>query len=231
MDTYDTNLIQENDQLGSRVIPSCFLRLWQSSNDLYALKNLNLRYVYANTPFLNLFADVRVIGSVASELYGEKLGAKFTELDRLVIAKKSRVTTVEAHQFGSGTQILQIDKYPLFSTTGEISGVIFHGRPALDMSASMIIDGLQPAPFRVNTPHPKFTEKEWEALFLLLLGRSRKDASEQLNVSIKTIDQRINNCLQKTLKSSTQELLNIAGKENWQRFIPKRFVSNNNVTH
>lgn len=224
--------MDKNDLINSvitdqSVIPRSRLAQWSNSREPWGAKDLNLKFLFANAAYMDLMGVDLVVGLSSRDLPLSKFADSFEEHDRMVIEKLDRVTSLEIHKFG-GKQTYSaymFDKYPLFDDNGVLIGVIFHGRSAINFSVNSFITEQVPTPFEFEKPSVLLTEKEWATLFLLLTGRNRKEIANFLNVGLKTIEQRINNCLTKTLQPTTGQLVNFAIECGWHRYIPENFLS------
>lgn len=213
-------------QAGS-LVPAQMLMFWERSSEPWGVKNAELKFIYANRAYLDLLGVDDVLGKRSSDLPLFDFADSFEQQDRLVMDRLDRVTSLEIHRYGGkkSYSAWMFDKYPLLDQNDQISGVVFHGRLARDFGVKTFITGEIPAPLTFEKPTQLLSEKEWGTLFLLLMGKNRKEIAKIHGVSLKTIEQRINNSLTKTLQPTTQQLIQYAIKEGWHRYIPNEFLS------
>ncbi|TDB59067.1 PAS domain-containing protein [Photorhabdus khanii] len=206
--------------------------MWERSHEPWGAKDCHSRFIYANPAFyqlLNLPQDFDITGLSAGELPSStaEYEEEFCRQDQKVIQTMQTVTSLETHLFGKNNvkQTYRCDKYPLCDENGHCIGITFHMSKAQNFSISYYHKKSSPAALEFIPPSDILTQTEWEVLFLALRSLDEEGISEALMISTKDVVNHIQSIYQKFNLPLHIELEDFCKENNFDLYIPERFVS------
>lgn len=195
------------------------------------IKNGNLQYVVVNQAFLRLLklpSDYPIVGKTLDQLPTSLayLSKRIHRQEELVMQHEDKFSSIVTHPIGESNSIhaLCFDSRPYYDDDGICAGTMMQVRPVDIFGPDNLLEGDVPKSLIYLAPSRMFTNAEWEAVFLISLKYSRKMMSRILGTSIKAVEHRISRCLQKTGTSTGEELLEYCRKNNWDMYVPPRFL-------
>lgn len=192
------------------------------------IKNGKMQYIAVNQSFMNLLnlpLDYPIIGKKLDEL-PTSLANRIHTQEQLVMRKKDKVSSIVTHAIGSSSSLytMYFDTVPYYDDHGVCIGTMLQVRPIDIFCPSYVLEGAVPKPLLHDKPSDFFTTAEWEIIFLISMRLSGKDMSRTLGLSLKAVEHRISNCLQKTGTSCRQELIRYCQDKSWDLYVPPRFL-------
>ncbi len=214
-----------------RISPQLLI-LWENSNEPWGVKDVDSKYVYVNRAYYDLLnidpLSISIEGQFDDELPASiaVFARFFKEHDRSTIKFKDRLCTLEIHRYGK-EQLLQpyfFDKFPLFDEkTGKCIGTIFHARRFENISLIKHINGDVPATFCFYPPVNIFSVGELDVIFFAMQSMSSKCIAKKLNLSHRTIENKLLMIYQKADVHSLSQLIEFCRLNGLDRYIPQRF--------
>lgn len=209
-----------------------FILFWDTSEDAWGVKDVNLRYVYANPAFsrlLGLPKTFSVVGLSDKELpcLYANLWHEHSHHDIKVIENRKLISSIDIrryHKFGSIEPYI-FDKYPLFNELGESDGIVFHGRKILFFSLSMLLAGQRPFHFDINIPTNKFSKKEWRLICLINSGLNAKSISIYLKCNERTISNAIGRIYKKAGVTCLEDFITYCNINEFYKYFHNDFIS------
>lgn len=124
------------------------------------------------------------------------------------------------------------DFYPQFEFVDDQSedaefeciGTICHARPFDFASTLECVDGVAPRPATFE-PGERFTQREWEIIFFTLHGLTAKDVARRLEISNRTVENRLRVIFNKSGAHSSRELAMYCRENGTDRYIPPSLLS------
>lgn len=195
------------------------------------IKNGRMQYVAVNNAFLKLLKlpdNYPILGKTLDELPTSLayLSRNIHRQEELVMRHREKFSSIITHPVGDNNSLhaLCFDTTPYYNDHGECSGTMLLVRPLDMFCPSYLLEDDVPKPLMYQSPSQFFTNAEWEVIFLISMKYSRKTMSKILNLSLKAIEHRISNCLQKTGTCCGEDLLRYCRQKNWDTYVPPRFL-------
>ncbi|MEX7569244.1 helix-turn-helix transcriptional regulator [Enterobacter hormaechei] len=202
-----------------------------NSREPMTIKNGNLQYVAVNQAFLRLLKlpnDYPIVGKTLDQLPTSLayLSQRIHKQEELVMEHEDKFSSIVTHPIGESNSIhaLCFESRPYYDDDGICSGTMLQVRPVDIFGPDSLLSGDVTKSLVYRVTSEIFTNAEWEAIFLISLKYSRKMMSRILGTSLKAVEHRISRCLQKTGTSSGAELLDFCKKNNWDAYVPPRFL-------
>ncbi|QQK74108.1 helix-turn-helix transcriptional regulator [Pectobacterium carotovorum] len=196
-----------------------------------AIKDSKNQYITANTAFMALLklpADYPISGKTLAQLPSPStyLSTGLHKQEDLVMSNRARFSSIVTQAFGFSDSMhaLCFDSSPLYDDEGNCAGTMLLVRSLDFFCPSSLLEGEVPKPMNCNRPSNFFTNAEWEVIFLISMKYRRKQMAKILNLSLKAVEHRISNCLQKTGSSCGEDLMQYCRKKQWDTYVPPRFL-------
>jgi DNA-binding CsgD family transcriptional regulator len=214
-------------------IPVEFIKYWDSLKCPFGIKDTKSRFVYANPVYKvmqNLDVDFDISGFFDGELPTHTVAfeKEFQLHDRLVIENNKMKSSLEIHPFGKAKKMeAWIFHKQSFFIDGIIVGVMFWADPALHLNSNMFTSVFSPSiptAIVLAPPSDLLTAKEWEILHLMLSQKTSKTIALVLALHTGTVRKHVNSIQKKLLVHSTEDLIELCLLNNWDRYIPAKYV-------
>lgn len=213
-------------------------------NVLLWKKDLNSIYIEANKTCAELFGFSKkkeVIGITDAEIPCpiSELAETFQQQDKYVIATNKPIKILEIHPCAKNTwKIMLNTKNPFYSEKGDIMGTFAYcldvtnelGGVATLLSSVSKHSSCQKKfvqnSFILGHDHLeiKLTPRQMECLFYLLRGKTAKDIAAILKISVRTIEQYIDQIKMRFSAKSKAELIQTSLQKGYMNILPKDFI-------
>lgn len=208
----------------------------------WGCKDTQSVFVYANDAYAKLIghqcgADCIGLTDFDMPAPTTKCAADFREQDRYVIETGQSLRVLDIHPFPDGSwRALIFSKSPWLNAQGDIQGTIFYGQELTDTAIIEVghwiyrAVGLNQSDERISLNHPHvrtiapLTNRESEALFLLLYGKKPKQISAVMGISIKTFEGYVDRLRQKFAAHSKDQLIDKALELGYGSYIPQTLL-------
>lgn len=214
------------------VISPQLLMFWDNSSEPWGVKNIESRYAYANKAYYDLINIKQSLHNIEGSLDDQlpssiaEFAWHFKEHDRSTLQVKDRLCSLEIHRYGS-EQLLQpyyFDKFPLFDhKIGKCIGTIFHARKFEHFSLLKHINGERPTFFCFFPPEQLFSDGELDVIFYALQSMSSKIIAKKLDLSFRTIENRLLVIYKKAGVHCLSGLVDFCRAKGFDRYIPQKF--------
>ncbi|MCC8376592.1 MULTISPECIES: helix-turn-helix transcriptional regulator [Photorhabdus] len=213
------------------IISSQVINTLKQSNDPWGIKDKNSCFIYGNLALKslkNFSSSFEFEGLYEHELPwdGAEFAKEYIAHDQKVMEKEERVCLFLTHTFGK-EQILSsyfFEKYPLYHEDGSCMGTIYHGWQAQDFSFTRLFRGKLPANIMFQPPTDRFTQREWDVIFLMLQKYTNKQIGIMLNISYRTVENHISRICKRIGLHSSRQLEEYCRTNDYDLYVPKRFV-------
>ncbi|EGA64591.1 PAS domain-containing protein [Vibrio brasiliensis] len=208
----------------------------------WGCKDLNSVFVYANTAYAKLIGfneSQDCIGLTDFQMPSPttRCAADFVKQDRYVIENNTALRILDIHPYPDGSWRAHIfTKTPWLDDAGEVQGTIFYGQELSDTAIlevghwicratgvsaeeNLVADTLNATRF-----DHKLTNRESEALFLLLYGKKPHYIAKVMNISIKTLESYVARLRVKFGAHSKAQLIDMALEQGFGSHIPKTLL-------
>lgn len=193
----------------------------------WGIKNSESRHIfmnhaarlYTNTPF-----DFDIEGKLDAEFPAEwsELANDLIEHDRLTQKKSHRVAVIETHYWNGSRLIYPYlsEKIPVFNRHKEVIGTVWNAKKLNTSSPLKYISKQKPTVLNTEPPIDIFTKSELVVAFFALQRYSSKEISKKLNLSTKTIENRLNGMYQKTGTHSLTQFSEYCNSHGLDNYVP-----------
>ncbi|AWK41803.1 PAS domain-containing protein [Photorhabdus laumondii subsp. laumondii] len=213
------------------VISPQIINTMEQSNEPWGIKDKNSCFIYVNQAckhLQNISSSFDYEGLYEYELPwdGAEFAKEYMLHDQKVMEQEKRICSLETHLFGK-EQILSsyfLAKYPLYHENGSCMGVIYHGWQAQDFSFTRLFRGKLPANIMFQPPTDRFTQREWDVIFLILHKYTNKQIGIMLNISYRTVENHISRICKRIGLHSSRQLEEYCRTNDYDLYVPKRFV-------
>ena len=150
----------------------------------------------------------------------------FMHQDRLAESSSQTVAIIET-DYWYGKRYLDpyiSEKIPLRDREGECVGTLWNARKVKVISPLVCIGEKSPSVLQTSFETSVFSEAEMDVLYLLLKRLSRKEIAIQLNLSVKTVDNRIQNMYTKGGVHSLKQFEEYCRSAGLINVLPRRFM-------
>ncbi|WP_339056722.1 helix-turn-helix transcriptional regulator [Candidatus Regiella endosymbiont of Tuberolachnus salignus] len=195
----------------------------------WGIKNLESRFVYANPALIrlnSLKSSSDMVGKIDHEVESTlaELGAEsFKEQDRKVFKTKKDLVTLELYPKAVDYPYV-VRKYPYFNDKQECIGVVGYVKTLEVCSLDSYVKGSMPGSLLLRNPDGFFDEKECEVIFFRLQGMKCSAIGERLNLSRRTIENRLQLLYTKAGVKNSDEFKCFCEEKNYHRYLPKKFI-------
>ncbi|NHB60281.1 helix-turn-helix transcriptional regulator [Photorhabdus sp. RW14-46] len=213
------------------VISPQIINTMAQSNEPWGIKDKNSCFIYANQAckrVQNISSSFDYEGLYDYDLPWD--GAEFAEEymthDRMVMEKEERMRSLITHVHGK-EQILSsyfFEKHPFYHEDGSCIGTIYHGWQAQDFSFTRLFRGKLPANIMFQPPTDRFTQREWDVIFLILHKYTSKQIGIILNISYRTVENHISRICKRIGLHSSRQLEEYCRTNDYDLYVPERFV-------
>lgn len=207
----------------------------------WGCKDLNSVFVCANLAYANLvgFDTVeQLIGKADYDVPCQTANCAkdFQQQDQYVVQTGRSLKVLDIHPYPDGSWHAHIfTKKPWLDEHGKIQGSIFYGQ---DLTETAILEvghwvcratGLDDICQLANSTHlqhaqEKLTQREQEALFLLLYGKKPTYIASAMNISIKTLESYVARLRAKFGAHSKAHLIDLALERGYGSVIPQSLL-------
>lgn len=194
-------------------------------------RDINGHLVYANDAYFRYFeisderreylltagttwADIPPLTSVAEEL---------AEHDRLAFETGQFHKGIGIAELSYTTRAFELVKFPLF-IDGEKVATYFHLDDVRNTSGLYFLHREQFGQMVFERPHNRFTEREWEVLYMLYCHEKYADMAEFFDISLPAIKAKVASLKKKAQVQTTEELLKTGTEQGWHLYVPPRIV-------
>ncbi len=211
-----------------------FISYMENSNDFWAIKDNEHRFVYANDTML-YYSGLPKGFSIEGRLVSE-CPAPWSELEDIVHASDGNVMTTQktipvlnTFTYGGREKIIQpflVDVTPLMKD-GECIGVVGHGRKLEIYSMYHFENNRHPESLSFGNPTEIFTDREFDIVFFALQSLSAKDIARKLSITYRTVQSRLHVIYQKIGINSLSQLKEYCRGKGYNNYAPTRFINPN----
>ena len=205
-----------------------FIQFWEGSNEPWWVKNNQSRFVYANRRLRNFITlptgydiEGRFDGELPSPVH--EFEVQFQAHDRMVEKARERISSIGIQKY-DGLDYLQpwyTEKVPLMNESGDVLGVICHGRPVEAMFITRLAKIKMPTSLVFNPPTGLFTDREWEIIFYTCQLFTPKMIERAIGVSNRTIEDMLGRIYKKADVGNKRGLIDYCIENGFNNFIPQ----------
>lgn len=208
----------------------------------WGCKDLNSVFVYANTAYAKLIGFEKsqdCVGLTDFQMPSPTIhcATDFVKQDRYVIENNTSLRILDIHPYPDGSWRAHLfTKIPWLDDSQKVQGTIFYGQELSDTAILEVghwicrATGLPPESSLIaETPTTtrfdlKLTNRESEALFLLLYGKKPHYIATIMNISIKTLESYVARLRVKFGAHSKAQLIDMALDQGYGSHIPKTLL-------
>lgn len=208
------------------------ITLLEGLNEPWGIKDLESRHIYMNKAarlYTNTPSEFDIEGKLDDEFPAEwaELSDDFREHDRRAENSNQRIAVIETHYwYGKKTLTPFIsEKFPIINEEKICIGTIWNAKQLSTLSPLIYINQKKPSVLKTELTTNIFTRAELDIIFLILQRRSSKEIAKRINVSHKTIENRIHNMYQKAGVHSQQQFEEFCHHLGLGSYIPHSLIA------
>lgn len=223
--------INHKNTIGSKGLDAdsfgSLLSFMENNEEPWGVKDCESRFMYVNKPTLN-FSQLPISFNIEGRLDNEcpaqwaEFASDLQKQDREVEAAKQRVAMIQTCLWGQEHTLCE--KYPLFDNEKKCIGTIFHVTKFNFISLYDLFNKEIPPVLVMRPPTNSFTKKELEVIFYLLQSLNAKEIGERLNLSNRTIENKLQLIYGKANVNSLSSFKEYCKLEGFDRYIPEWFI-------
>lgn len=208
----------------------------ENSSNLWAIKDLESRIVYANKANLkehNLPKNFNVEGMLDREIPSkpcQELWEEFVRDDLSVIENNKKISGVEISYYGEKNYNHAVPHYfekaPLYDNNNKILGLVYHASRIDTPSLLHYMNRLNRKTIQFDAPNDTFTKRELEVIFWAQQRLTSKEIAKRLEVCPSTIDSHIKSIYRKANINSNAQLIEYCKHTGLDAYIPANFIRN-----
>ncbi|WP_411853085.1 LuxR C-terminal-related transcriptional regulator [Yersinia enterocolitica] len=203
------------------------LSFMENNEEPWGVKDCESRFMYANKATLK-FSQLPINFSIEGRLDNEcpaqwaDFAPDLQRQDREVETAKKRVAMIQTCLWGQEHTLCE--KYPLFDNEKKCIGTIFHVTKFNFISLYDLFNKEIPPVLVIYPPTNDFTKKELEVIFYLLQSLNSKEIGERLNLSKRTIENKLQLIYGKVNVNSLSSFKEYCKVEGFERYIPEWLI-------
>ncbi|WP_145559705.1 PAS domain-containing protein [Yersinia mollaretii] len=204
------------------------LSFMENNEDPWGVKDCESRIIYANKATLKysqLPLNFNIEGRLDNECPAKwaEFASDLQKQDREVEMDKKRVAMIQTCLWGQEHTLCE--KFPLFDNEKRCIGTLFHVTKFNFISIyDLFINKEIPPVLVMKPPTSDFTKKELEVIFYLLQSLNAKEIGEKLNLSHRTISNKLQLIYGKAKVNSLSAFKEYCKVEGIDRYIPERLI-------
>ncbi|MCW7546947.1 helix-turn-helix transcriptional regulator [Photorhabdus sp. APURE] len=211
-----------------------FVSYMENSNDFWAIKDNESRFVYANDIMI-YYSGLPKGFNIEGRLDGE-CPAPWAEFEDIIQANEKNVRisqktipVLNTLTYGGREKIIQpflVNVTPLMKD-GKCIGVVGHGRKLEIYSMYHFENNIHPESLTFGKPTDLFTDREFDIVFFALQSFSAKDIAKKLGITYRTVQSRLHIIYQKIGINSLSQLKEYCKSKGYYNYAPTRFINPN----
>jgi len=204
----------------------------EKSDQFWVIKDTESRFVYMTTVaryYCDLPADFNVEGLLDSECpaaWSEQAPA-IQHNDNVVRTTGKTKSTLNTFTYGGREKRIQPfigDVFPIYKDKKCI-GTVAYLKKLEFYSMHHLIRGEYPAQLVLSKPDDMFTDREFDVVFFILQSLKPKEIARQLNLSHRTVSNKIHLMYQKAGVNNLSEFKQFCFIKGYDRFAPTKFIN------
>nr|WP_312884908.1 helix-turn-helix transcriptional regulator [Candidatus Sodalis endolongispinus] len=115
-------------------------------------------------------------------------------------------------------------KFPIYDSENQVTGTLFYAKRVNFISIYDFFDKLKPSVISFNPPVDIFTDRELEIIFYAIQNISAKLIATKLNISHRTVENRLLAIYNKTEVNSLNGLIKYCHNVGLNNYVPKKLL-------
>lgn len=217
--------------------------LYKSTDSLTCITGLDNRFIAASDKVARLcgFRDAEeMIGKSNHEIKCEavRCAQAFEQQNQQILDSKSPQRYFAIMKYADGKDYLLLtERTLLYDPMGRIFGINSYSQEVTNKALIQFASRLTKFDSEVsNNQHPgyyqvvedyifdKLSEREQECLFFMIRGKTSREISELLDISVRTVDTYVNNLKNKLGHSRKSQLIDFAIENGFLASIPQKLI-------
>lgn len=209
-----------------------FISYMENSSDLWAIKNVESRFVYVNDiamQYNGLPKNFNIEGKLDSECPApwSEFSELIQETDKSVMDKQRPIPVLNTFVYGGRNKLVQpfmVEVTPLIRE-GRSIGVVVRGKKLEIFSMYHLEKTKFPETLSFGNPSNLFTDREFDVVFFAMQSLSRKEIAKRLDISPNTVEKYLNKIYEKTGVSALSQLIDYCRNNGYDKYAPNKFIN------
>ena len=214
------------------IISNSLVNTLNKNSDPWYIKDVNLKYIYANSTYRNLIGNVNPVGYFERGINSifKKYAYLIEQHEIDVIVKLKRISSIGYFlaENNKKSKLLYCDKIPMIDENKICIGIISHIRELIYFNSLDYFNHSPLLPIYTQAPYIPLTEREWKVLFLFCRGIPNKSISIEVGISDKTLEKIIYIIYDKLMVVSSLDLRILCRKNHYDLYIPNCYLNSLN---
>lgn len=207
------------------------IQVFDALDEPWGIKDSVSRHVYMNQAariYTNIPPKFNIEGRLDVEfpVGWSELAEDLIEHDRLTEQSARRVSVIETH-YWSGNQFIApyiSEKLPIYDKYKKCIGTVWNAKELNNLTPLKYINQQKPTVIQTELATNLFTKAELMLIFFALQRYSSKEISRQLNISPKTVENKLYTLYHKTETHSLSQFIDYCKNRGWDNYIPYEFI-------
>ncbi|MBN3263010.1 helix-turn-helix transcriptional regulator [Pectobacterium brasiliense] len=203
----------------------------------WGIKNLDSQSIYMNSAayaYTNTPTHFSVEGKHDAEfpVGWSEFAGEMVEHDRRTEQSLERIAVIETYNWFNNPELVPYlcEKIPLFSDKKQLIGTLWTSRPIRSISPVYLSAKQRTNVVEWTSSYEgPFSKTEMETLFLLLCDFSKADIAAKMNLSKRTIDNRVQRMYQKIGVHNLRQFEEYCYQHSLHGYIPQSFLNTGSV--
>ena len=214
------------------IVSNSLINTLNKNSDPWYIKDVNLKYIYANSTYRNLIGHSNPEGFLERGINSifKKYAYLIEEHEISVIVKLKRISSIGYFlaENNKKSKLLYCDKIPMIDKDKICVGIISHIRELIYFNSLDYFNHSPLLPIYTQAPSIPLTEREWKVLFLFCRGIPNKSISIEVGISNKTLEKIIYTIYDKLMVVSSLDLRILCRKNHYDLYIPNCYLNSLN---
>lgn len=210
------------------------IQFMEKSDQFWVIKDTESRFVYMTEMarhYCDLPADFDVEGLLDSECPASwsEFAPAIQANDNVVRVTGKAKNTLNTFTYGGREKRIQPflgDVFPIYKNK-QCIGTVAYLKKLEFYSMHHFLRGEYPAELVLSKPDDFFTDREFDVLFFILQSLKPKEIARQLNISYRTVSNKIHSMYQKAGVNNLSEFRDFCITKGYDRFAPTKFINPN----
>lgn len=207
------------------------MHIYDVLDEPWGIKDSASRHIYMNQAariYTNIPPKFSIEGRLDAEfpVSWSELAEDLIEHDRLTEKSARRVTVIETH-YWSGHQFIApylSEKIPIYDQYKKCIGTVWNAKELDNLTPLKYINQQKPTVIQTDLTTDLFTKAELMLIFFALQRYSSKEISKRLNISPKTVENKLYTLYHKTETHSLSQFIDYCKSRGWDNYIPYEFI-------
>lgn len=210
---------------------TALIGFFEQLDEPWGIKDGESRHVYMNSAALHYTSTPSKFDFAGRKddefpVAWSEMAQALQEHDRIAENSQRSATVIETH-YWYGEQTLKpflSSKFPIYDAQRQCLGTVWNAREVILVSPLLLINNKRPSVLHTEQSQTLFTKKELELVFFLQQKFSAKEIAQILQISYRTVENRVFSIYQKAGVHSLSQFIEFCKNAGLDNYIPHNFL-------